>query len=145
MIVDEAQFRTLPASLATARAYLTLARGDLGSSAKYSQRALDLLPVGDHLRRGPAAALLSLAQWASGDLEAAYDTLAEAMTNFQKVGSLHFAISGTYGLADIRVTQGRLRDAVKVYSQVLGVALGPGRASAAGHLRSLLGFERAVP
>ena len=141
VIVDEAQFRTLPASLATARADLTLARGDLGSSAKYSQRALDLLPVGDHLRRGPAAALLSLAQWASGDLEAAYDTLAEAMTNFQKVGSLHFAISGTYGLADIRVTQGRLRDAVKVYSQVLGVALAQGEPPLRGTSDLYLGLS----
>jgi LuxR family transcriptional regulator, maltose regulon positive regulatory protein len=126
VIVDQEQFRTLPASLATARAYLTLARRDLRSSVKYGQRALDFLPVEDHLRRGPAAALLSLAQWASGDLEAAHSTLAEAMANFQKVGSLHFAISGTYGLADIRVTQGRLREAVKTYIQALQLALAQG-------------------
>ncbi len=126
VIVDEAQFRTLPASLATARAYLTMARGDLRSSVKYGQRALDLLPADDHLRRGPAAALLSLALWASGDLEAAHNTLADAMANFQKVGSLHFAISGTYGLADIRVAQGRLRDAIKTYTQVLQLALAQG-------------------
>ncbi len=141
VIVDETQFRTLPASLATARAYLTMARGDLGRSAKYSQQALDLLPVEDHLRRGPAAALLSLAQWASGDLEAAYNTLADAMANFQKVGSLHFAISGTYGLADIRVTQGRLRDAVKVYAQVLGVALAQGEPPLRGTADLYLGLS----
>ncbi len=126
VVVDDKQFRTLPASLATAHAYLGLARGDLANSVKYGQRALDLLPADDHLRRGPAAALLSLALWASGDLEAAYSTLAEAMANFQKVGSLHFAISGTYGLADIRVTQGRLRDAVKIYTEVLQLALAQG-------------------
>ncbi|MFN8469586.1 MAG: LuxR C-terminal-related transcriptional regulator [Caldilineaceae bacterium] len=141
VIVDKAQFRTLPASLATARAFLTMARGDLGSSAKYSQRALDLLPVEDHLRRGPAAALLSLAQWANGDLESAYNTLAEAMANFQKVGSLNLAISGTYGLADMRVTQGRLREAVKVYSQVLGVALAQGEPPLRGTAELYLGLS----
>jgi LuxR family transcriptional regulator, maltose regulon positive regulatory protein len=141
VIVDEAQFRTLPASLATARAYLTMARGDLGSSAKYSQRALDLLPLEDHLRRGPAAALLSLAQWANGDLESAYNTLAEAMANFQKVGSLNLAISGTYGLADIRVTQGRLREAVKIYSQVLGVVLAQGEPPLRGTAELYLGLS----
>lgn len=123
VIVDEEQFRNLPASIATARAYQSQARGDIPNSVKYGQQALDLLPVEDHLRRGPAAALLALAQWASGDLEAAYQTLAEAMANFQKVGNLHFAISGTYGLGDIRTVQGRLHDAIKVYTQVLQLAL----------------------
>ncbi len=123
IIVDQEQFRNLPASIATARAYQTQARGDVPGSVKYGRRALDLLPAGDHLRRGPAAALLALAQWANGDLEEAYDTLAEAMANFQKIGNLHFAISGTYGLGDIRTTQGRLHEAIKIYTQVLQLAL----------------------
>jgi LuxR family maltose regulon positive regulatory protein len=126
VIVDQAQFRNLPASIATARAYLTLARGDTPGSVAHGRRALELLPAGDHLRRGPAAALLALAHWASGDLEESHQTLADAMANFQKVGNLHFAISGTYGLADIRIAQGRLREAIKTYSQVLQLALAQG-------------------
>jgi LuxR family maltose regulon positive regulatory protein len=126
VIVDEGQFRNLPASIATARSYFTQARGDVAGSVKYGQRALDLLPAEDHLRRGPAAALLALAQWASGDLEVAYRTLADAMANFQKVGNLHFAISGTYGLGDIRMVQGRLHEAIKIYAQVLQLALEQG-------------------
>ena len=123
IVVDAAQFRNLPASIATARAYQTQAQGDIAGSVSYGQRALDLLPADDHLRRGPAAALLALAQWANGDLAAAYQTLATAMTNFQKVGNLHFALSGTYGLGDIRTVQGRLHDAVKIYTQMLQLAL----------------------
>jgi LuxR family maltose regulon positive regulatory protein len=126
VIVDEAQFRTLPASIATARAFQAQARGDLPGSVKYGRQALDLLPEGDHLRRGPAAALLGLAQWASGDLEAAHQTLADAMNNFRKVGNLHFATSVTYGLADIRITQGRLREAIKTYLDSLQLALAQG-------------------
>jgi LuxR family transcriptional regulator, maltose regulon positive regulatory protein len=119
VVVDEEQFRSLPASIATARAYRAQALGDVPGTVKYARRALDLLPEGDHLRRGPAAALLGLAQWASGDLEAAYRSLADAMAGFQMAGNLHFAISGTYGLADIRITQGRLREAVSTYERAL--------------------------
>src|SRR4029078_11592522 len=35
VVWDEAQFRTLPASIATTRAYLTQARGDIPGSVKY--------------------------------------------------------------------------------------------------------------
>lgn len=126
LIADQAQFRTLPASIATARAYLSQARGDIPGSVVYGRRALELLPEDDHLRRGPAAALLGLAQWARGDLEAAHRAIAEAMANFRRVGNLHFAISGTLGMADIRAVQGRLGDAIGAYMQALQLALGQG-------------------
>jgi LuxR family maltose regulon positive regulatory protein len=141
VIVDEEQFRTLPASIATAHAFLTQARGDLSGSVVYSQQALDLLPKGDHLRRGPAAALLGLAHWARGDLEAAHRALADAMANFQKVGNLHFAISGTYGLADIRTVQGRLREALKIYTQALQLALAQGEPLLRGTADIYLGLS----
>ena len=126
VVVDEEQFRNLPASIATARTYQAQALGDIPNSIKYGQRALDLLPGDDYLRRGPAAALLGLAYWANGDLEAAYRALADAMAGFQKAGNLHFAISGTYGLGDIRTVQGRLHDAIRTYAQVLQLALAQG-------------------
>jgi LuxR family maltose regulon positive regulatory protein len=126
IIVDEAQFRSLPASIATAHAYLAQAHGDLPGSVAYGRQALDLLPAADHLRRGPAAALLGLAQWAQGDLEVAYRTLADAMAGFQQVGNLHFAISVTSGLVDIRTVQGRLRDAQRISTQTVQLALDQG-------------------
>lgn len=126
LVADELQFRALPASIATARAYLAQARGDIPNSVIHGRRALDLLPAGDHIRRGPAAALLGLAQWASGDLNPAYRALAEAMAGFQQAGSLHFAISVTSGLADIRMAQGRLREAINIYTQALQLTLAQG-------------------
>lgn len=141
IVEDEEQFRVLPASIATARAYLAQARGDLSGTVKYGRRTLDLLPEADHLRRGPAAALLALAHWTLGDLEKAHRTLADAMTNFQKVGSLHFAISGTYGLADIRTTQGRLREAVKIYTQVLQLVPAQGEPLLRGTAELYLGLS----
>ncbi len=141
IIVDQVQFQTLAASIATARAYQTQARGDIAGSIKYGRQALTLLPKGDHLRRGPAAALLALAEWASGDLEEAHQTLAEAMANFQRVGNLHFAISGTYGLADIRITQGRIREAIKTYKDVLKFSLEQGEPPLRGIADLYLGLS----
>lgn len=121
-IIDEEQFQGLPASIATARAYLAQALGDGAASILHAKKALDLLPASDDLRRGPAAALLGLAYWANGELEAAYAGLASAMAGFRAAGHLPFALSGVYGLADIRLAQGRLYTAVDIYKQGLRLA-----------------------
>ncbi|MCB0194159.1 MAG: tetratricopeptide repeat protein [Anaerolineae bacterium] len=119
VVVDEAQFRTLPGSLATARSYMAHAYGDVRGSVRYARQALDLSPEDDLIRRGQAASLLALAHWAGGELEDAYRVLDEAMASFRAVGQLVFAISGTYGLADIKLTQGRFREAVNLYQQTI--------------------------
>ncbi len=126
-VMDEAEFQSLPAEIASARTYLALAHGDVAATVNYGQRALDLLPADAYVQRGPAAALLGLAYWTSGALEAAYQTLADGMAGFQKAGNIAFAISGTYGLADIRITQGRLRDAVRIYERTLSLAEAQGK------------------
>ena len=71
VVVDEEAFRSLPVSIANARAYQAQALGDVSGTVKYARQALDLLPEDDYFERGVAAALLGLAYWASGDLEAA--------------------------------------------------------------------------
>ncbi len=48
------------------------------------------------------------------------------MAGFRKAGNPNFAISCTYGLADIRVTQGRLRAAISAYESSLQLALNEG-------------------
>ena len=126
VVVDEEQFRSLPASIATAHAYHAQAVGDVPDAVKYARRALDLIPEEDHLTRGQAAALLGLSQWTSGDLEAAHTSLADGMVSLERAGNIAFAISGTLVLADIRVTQGRLLDAVRIYEQSLQLATDQG-------------------
>jgi LuxR family maltose regulon positive regulatory protein len=126
VVADEDQFRSLPASIAKARAYIAQALGDSPGTVKYARRALDLLPEGDHLGRGPAAALLGLARLANGDLEAAHHDLAEALANFEIAGNILFAISGIFVLADIRIAQGRLHEAIRTYEQALRLATDQG-------------------
>jgi LuxR family maltose regulon positive regulatory protein len=64
--------------------------------------------------------------WAEGELEAAHRSLADAMNGFRMAGQIPFAISGTYGLADIRIAQGRLQEAKRTYEQALKLALEQG-------------------
>ena len=141
VVVDEAEFRALPSSIATARAYLALALGDISGTVMNARRALDLYPADDHVGRGPATALLGLAYWAGGDLESAYRTLADGMTSFQMAGNILFAIGGTYGLADIRIVQGRLHDAISIYQQALKLALAQGEPLLQGTADLYLGLS----
>jgi LuxR family maltose regulon positive regulatory protein len=140
VVVDKEQFRSLPASIAKARAYIAQALGDSPGTVKYAQQALDLLPEDDHIGRGPAAALLGLAQLANGELEAAHRDLAEALANFQSAGNLLFAISGVFVLADIRITQGRLHEAIRTYEQSLRLATEQGGPVLRGTADMVLGL-----
>jgi len=122
VVVDEVQFQSLPGSIAAARASHAGAIGDVPGTMTYARQALDLLPEGDYLRRGQAIAFLGLAYWANGDLEAAHRHFADGMSTLQKAGNLFLSISGTFALADIRIAQGRLREAVTTYRKSLRLA-----------------------
>ena len=119
VVVDEEQFRSLPATIAIARAYHAQALGDVPGTVTYARRALDLTPEANHLRRGQATALLGLAYWASGDLEAANRTFAGYTMMLRTAGNILDAISTTFVLADIRMALGRLREAVSTLEQLL--------------------------
>src|SRR6266568_900059 len=122
VVVDEEEYRRLPAAIAVYRAVHAQARGDVADTMNYARRALDLVPEDDHLVRGAAAALLGLASWASGDLETAHRTYAEGMARVQRAGNLSDAINGTIALADIRIAQGRLHEAMRTYERGLQLA-----------------------
>ncbi|MDQ3397683.1 MAG: LuxR C-terminal-related transcriptional regulator [Deinococcota bacterium] len=132
VVVDEEGFRSLPGIAAITRAYHAGALSDVPGSVRYARRALDLLPEGDHLWRGAAAALLGLAQWSGGDLEAAYRTFADSVASLRLAGDLTQDISGAFILANIRTAQGRLHEAAGIYEQALQRAAGRGEPTAPG-------------
>jgi LuxR family maltose regulon positive regulatory protein len=126
VVVDDEAFRRLPGSIAVWRAGLALARGDVPATVTYARRALDLVPEDDHLGRGGAVALLGLACWASGDLEAAHRAYADGLALVQRAGHLSDAISGAIARADIRIAQGRLHEAMRTYEQAVQLATAQG-------------------
>jgi LuxR family maltose regulon positive regulatory protein len=119
VVVDERQFRSLPATIAVARAYHAQALGDAAGTVTYAQRALDLLPEEDHIRRQQATGLLGLSCWASGDLEAAGRVFADYTAKLRAVRNIPDAIGTAYVLADIRIAQGHLHEAAHTLEQSL--------------------------
>src|SRR3989440_6633599 len=122
VVVDEAEFRGLPGMIAVYRAAIALALGNVADTVKYARRALDLVPEDDHHRRGSAAGFLGLAYWTRGDLEAAHRSYAECMALVQRSGHISDAIGCSIALADIRISQGRLREAMSTYERGLQLA-----------------------
>src|SRR5215212_350789 len=132
VVVDEEEFRRLPGSVATYRAGIALVLGDVAHAMKHAQRALELALEDDRLLRASAAALLGLAYWTSGDLEAGYRSYAESMQRLQRAGHLSDALGCAIALADIRFAQGRLRDAMGTYERGLRLATEQGEAAMRG-------------
>ena len=122
VVVDEVGFRSLPGTIAVARAYLAGARGDVAGIVTHARRAVDLLPVSDDLWRGAAAALLGIGYWTTGDLEDAYLNFAEGRARLEMTGYTQFQIVSTHILADIRRAQGRLHEAERIYERSLRLA-----------------------
>ena len=126
VVVDDEEFRRLPAAIGLYRAALALARGDGPGTVRHARRALDLSPADDHLGRASAAALMGLASWASGDLEAGHSAYAECMAGLRRAGHIADTFGCAIALADIRRAQGRLGEAMRTYEQALQRASQPG-------------------
>jgi LuxR family maltose regulon positive regulatory protein len=126
IIVDPRQFRSLPASIATARAYRAMALGEVPGAMKYARQALELAPQEDTIRRTQATSLLGLAEYASGDLEAAECSLSAFHATLRKTGDILTAIGITFLLADIRMALGRLHEAESTYQQSLQLTASQG-------------------
>src|SRR6266487_1333972 len=122
VVVNEEEYRRLPGVTAMYRAGLALVRGDVPKTIRHAQRVLDLVPEDDHLGRGSAEALKGLALWTSGDLESGHKSFAEGMAQLQKAGNISDAVGGVLALADIRIAQGRLHDAMQTYEGALQLA-----------------------
>ncbi len=119
VVVDEEEFRSLPCLIATYRAACALNLGDVANAMRHARLALELAPEDDPLRLGPPAGLLALAYWWSGDLEDAHRSYVDCAVNLEKAGYISDVIGCAISLADIRIAQGRLREAMSTYERGL--------------------------
>ena len=118
VVVDEEEFRTLPGAIAMYRAGTALVRGDVAGTMTHARRALDLAGEDDHLARGAAAALLGLAYWTTGTStrRAGWYVDAHGEPGAGRA-PLRRARAAPIALADIRIAQGRLREAMRTYER----------------------------
>ncbi len=140
VIANQAEFASLRATLATVRGYFAHASGDAVATLAYAQQALTLISETDFYTRGIASMLLGFAQWADGDLENAFQTMSDSMESMQQAGNVLYAISATSALADIRMMQGRLYDAIHVYQRGLQLATAQGESIRQGTADIYLGL-----
>ncbi len=122
IVVDEKQFRALPATIANTRAHWSQSIGDVASTVTYAQQALDLLPADEEYERGTTAALLGLAYWSSGKLEAAYPSFAEGLDTFKQMGGTQTTVGGTLLLANMGIARGRFHRTIRLCEQALEIA-----------------------
>jgi ATP/maltotriose-dependent transcriptional regulator MalT len=119
IVVDEAEYRSLPAAVAGARAYRALALGDIPGTIAHARRALALAAEDDAIRRSQATGLLGLAEYAAGDLAAAERSLLAFQATARQGGDIANALGITFILANLWLVQGRLREAVGAYREAL--------------------------
>jgi LuxR family maltose regulon positive regulatory protein len=144
---DEDEFQRVPSSVHMYHAAIALAKGDVENAMEHAHKVLELAREDDDFPRGAAASLLGLASWTNGDLETGYRMFAEGMSHLRNVGFISDVIGGSVTLADIRITQGRLREAMGIYERGLQLATKQGapalRGAADMHVgMSGLYFER---
>jgi LuxR family transcriptional regulator, maltose regulon positive regulatory protein len=119
IVADEEEYRRLPGAIELYRSALALVRGDVPGTVRHARRTLDLALTEDHGVRAGAAGFLGLAFWTSGDLEAAHPAWAQCAAGLRRSGQIADIFGCAIAMADIRLVQGRLGEAMRTYDQAL--------------------------
>ena len=119
VVADEEEYRRLPGAIELYRSALALVRGDVPGTVRHARRTLDLALTEDHGVRAGAAGFLGLAFWTSGDLEAAHPAWAQCAAGLRRSGQIADIFGCAIAMADIRLVQGRLGEAMRAYDQAL--------------------------
>lgn len=120
--MDEEDFQRLPGLVSMYHAAIALIHADVTNTMKHAQQVLEFAREDDDLLRGSASSLLGLAYWTSGDLSMAYEMFSAGMAYLQKVGFISDVVGGSVTLADLKITQGCLREAMSIYERGLQLA-----------------------
>jgi LuxR family maltose regulon positive regulatory protein len=141
IVVDVSELPRIPATIEMYRSALALTRGDVPGTARHAKRAIDLATEEDHLTRAGAAGLMGLAFWGSGDLEAGHRAYEECMAALWRAGHIADTFGCAIALADIRIAQGRLGDALLTYERALRLASDEGRSPLRGTADMYVGMS----
>ncbi|WP_425557259.1 LuxR C-terminal-related transcriptional regulator [Kribbella aluminosa] len=124
VVVDPGELEHLPSAIETYRAALDLVAGHPAGTIEHAAHALRLAIPGDDLTISAASALSGLASWAGGDLVSAHRGYAGAAAGLERIGHLSDVLGCSVTLADLEITQGRLRQAQATLERALEVGHG---------------------
>ena len=108
--------------IALARAYNAQVQGNLVTTVKYAEQAIQLIPENDFYRRAQAIITLEASHWASGNLESAIRAIRDWMESMTLLGNHVFVVASAFGVADLLVGLGRLGEAERAYQDALQLA-----------------------
>jgi LuxR family maltose regulon positive regulatory protein len=131
--VNEQELAWLPTWVAIYRAGLALALGDTDATVDHARRALSLRDDADLLALGAGTALIGLAYWPKGDLEATHASYLDCLVTFERAGHVADVLGIAITVGDIYVAWARLADALRTYEDALRLAAtvdGPPRGTA---------------
>ncbi len=126
IVANQAEFGGLPTAIAISRAAQSLAVGDVPGTIHFARQALAVVAEDDFVSRGSAEGVLGLCAWRNGDLEEGHRRYVACAANLERAGYISDVVGCTISLADIRISQGRLVDAMATYEQGLERATPPG-------------------
>jgi LuxR family maltose regulon positive regulatory protein len=141
VIEGDEGYRRLAGSIAIHRAGQALMLGRVADTIHHARRALDLVPEDDHLGRGAGLALLGLASWTNGDLDAARRLYAGSLTRLLQAGHAADALGLSISLADILLAQGHLGEARHTYERGFQLVVEQGRPMLRGAADMLVGLS----
>jgi LuxR family maltose regulon positive regulatory protein len=116
---DAREDTSLLGDIAVARAYIARMRGDHQRAQELSERALSLLPDDDLSARSVVGLNLGLAQWHTGRLAQAEQTLMEAQRAAQGSGNDYVRVTAIVFLGRIEAARGRLHLAAESCRQAI--------------------------
>src|SRR6185437_10347748 len=119
VIADRDEYRRLPAQVPMYRAALALVNGDPSRTVQHAELALARAADDDQLSIAGASALIGLASWTGGDLDAAHRGYHTATVHLERAGHIADVLGCSIALADIELTQGRLREARRTFLHAL--------------------------
>jgi LuxR family maltose regulon positive regulatory protein len=142
VVADEEELLRLPGQIQMYWAALALVRGHPLDTIRHARLAVDRTPAGDHLTRAGASALSGLAHWGDGDLEAAHREYSASVDGLRQAGHIADILGCSITLADIRITQGRLGEALRTYEQALQLASRQGGTALRGTADMYVGMSQ---
>ncbi|HMN58907.1 MAG TPA: LuxR C-terminal-related transcriptional regulator, partial [Anaerolinea sp.] len=122
VVVDKEQFLSLPATIATARAYRSLALADVPGAVQYARQALELTPDDDQVRHNEAILTLIGITFLVAGIRVALGRLREAERSYQQIlrlatgqgETMSLGTADLYrGLAELSLERGDLEAAAQ--------------------------------
>jgi LuxR family maltose regulon positive regulatory protein len=122
VVLEKSELARLPGAMETYRAALALVAGDTAGTGEHARLAIARAAPGDDLTIAAASALAGLASWGSGDLEEAHRGYSVAVKGLERAGNIADVLGCSITLGDLRITQGRLGDALRTFDDALLLA-----------------------